>query len=219
MKFFDGSVVTNTSYCQFDFDSNAAGQPVPTGLSSGDAEHVPAERAEPRAVLLQRVRERSPGDPVDVTLTVPFPFVNHGANPTHVYNGFTITAARQLRASARVRTCLAGSRSRPPSTRSRQTALRSSSWATTARKTFGRPPTIRVTGKIPSSGYAYITSHMEYGLLKTAAVDEKRRDRDQASNYGEHPRADDLHASTRRCRAMRRSRASTSSRRSPARSA
>ena len=167
VKFFDGSVVTNTSYCQFDYDSNLPGNQFRLVYRPETQSTYMLNGQNPGQFYYNAFVSGNPGDPVDVTLTVPFPFVNHGANPTHVYNGFTtkesngflcfgqgpdvsssftITTAKHTKSSMGAEVIVLSNYSP---------------------QTFVSTTTIRVVGTIPSSGYAYITSHMEYGLLKT----------------------------------------------------
>ena len=117
----------------------------------------------------------APGDPVDVTLTVPFPFVNHGANPTHVYDGFTISGAPGSYCFGQGPDVSGGFTITTTEHTLSSNGAEVIALADYSPQNFSATTEIHITGTIPSSGYAYITSHLEYGLLKTLPWTQKRR--------------------------------------------
>ncbi len=172
MKFFQGSVVTNTSYCQFDFDSAIPGNQFRLVYRPETQSTFILNGQNPGQFYYNAFVSGVPGSSFDVTLTVPFPFVNHGANPTHVYNGYGMTTdpngfmcftqgpdvSNTATITTAKHTLRSGRRGRRPR-RLQPAEVRLGGASSTT--------TIHVKGTIPSSGTAYITSHMEYGLLKT----------------------------------------------------
>jgi hypothetical protein len=106
-----------------------------------------------------------PGDAVNLQIQVPYPFVTNGAVPIHAYSTFDIASNG-----------MGGFCTQPgtdvTSTFNISTAggNRSSSGAPVILKSdyspqqFGTNTTVTVAGQIPSSGWTYVTIHLEYGL-------------------------------------------------------
>jgi len=109
----------------------------------------------------------SPGSAVDTTITIPYPFITKGAVPIHVYNDFGVTQTPIGPCFTQIGDV---TKDFGISTLSGTT---SPSGAATILldaynpKALGSKTTVHVTGTMPSTGYAYVTIHLEYGLRKT----------------------------------------------------
>ena len=90
VNFFDGSLITNTSYCQFDYDSNLPGNQFRLVYRPETNNSFILNGQNPGQFYYNAFVSGAAGTDFTVVLKIPFPFVNHGANPTHVYNDYSI---------------------------------------------------------------------------------------------------------------------------------
>ncbi len=101
----------------------------------------------------------TPGTPVTLTISIPYPFVTQGSVPTQVFTNFgmqngcfvplnEVTSSFTITAPG-------------PSTPSGAPSIVLSNYNPQA---IGSTVTITVTGNIPASGLVYVTIHLNYGL-------------------------------------------------------
>lgn len=166
VDFFDGSVVTNTSYCSFDMDPLTDPNEFRLIYRPETNTTFILNGQNPGQFYYNAFVSGEPGTEFTLTLEIPFPFVNHGANPTHVYSdfdvhigdfgpcfvpksdvtgNFDITTEKGVLSASGAEVIVLGDYTP---------------------QEFGSSTKISVVGTVPVSGFAYVTSHLEYGLIK-----------------------------------------------------
>lgn len=165
--FFQGSVLTNTSYCSFDYDSSSPGNQFRLMFRPETQSSYLLGGQNPGQFYYNAFVSGNPGDTVDLELTIPYPFVTNGANPIHVYDGYTVTMGAYGPcfglgpdvSGLFTITTAGGTKSSSGHAIIVLGDYDPKAWTSTT--------TVRVMGTVPTSGYAYVTVHLEYGLLKT----------------------------------------------------
>ncbi len=108
----------------------------------------------------------APGDDVNATATIPYPFVTQGAQPVHVYSDYAVTG------SEAAGYCLVPGTGLSGFTITTSGGQKSSNGAAIIKLgdyTLATPTTtVKVQGgKIPESGTICVTIHLDYGLKKS----------------------------------------------------
>jgi hypothetical protein len=151
-------LVTNSSLCTFDVNSGRdlsqfrlIFTPDQPNSTAGDPRWK-LNASNPGQFFFNVFVVGTPGSPETITLTLPYPFVTQGANPVHVFDDVTVEENGA--------TCLVPGTEIPSS---------------------ADPPTVplvdypngtidvEVTFTFPSSGFAYIAIHLDYGLKHVAS--------------------------------------------------
>jgi hypothetical protein len=107
----------------------------------------------PGQIFFNAFAAGTPGTTETVTLTLPYPFVTQGANPVHVFDSVTVVENGE--------TCLTPG----------NPVTSSADPPTVALSDYGGGSTIDVdvTFEFPSTGFAHITVHLNYGLKHLAS--------------------------------------------------
>ncbi len=183
----DGSLFTNTSYCEFDHDPSLPGdqfrllyrfQAAPNSyLLNG---------SNPGQFYYNVFYDGDPGDPVGLTITIPYPFVTHGAVPIHAYSTYTISSNGMDGRCLHPGTDVTGDY-----TINTAGGNLSPSGAEVivigdyTPKDLGTNTTVTVQGVIPTTGHLYVTVHLEYGLKKTSGWNKLAGDAASGGPYSD----------------------------------
>jgi len=145
-------LVTSSSLCTFDIDPWRDGRQFRL-IFTPDVKNLPYYKltaSNPGQFFYNAVVTGTPGDPIDLTFTIPAPFVTQGAMPLHLYDGVGVS----VRDGAVCLTPGAEIASFPA------TIIQNPLGATVSTAQWGMT--------IPPSGVAYINLHLDYGLKGTA---------------------------------------------------
>ncbi len=168
VRIIDPSLLTNTEYCSFDYDPALAGNQFRLLYHIEAAPNIyRLNSTNPGQFYYNVILTGAPGEAINTRLDIPYPFVTHGANPIHVYSdydihtnayGYCLTPIGDVSSAFTIDT------ENGYKSASGYEIIRLSDYETK----LGSTEWITVQGVIPASGFAYITVHLEYGLIKTS---------------------------------------------------
>ena len=164
---FCPSLVTSSELCTFDEDSNCDAafrlnfQPRPDAPSLSRIVST-----NPGQFYYNFFVNGTPGDDVNATASIPYPFVTHGAQPVHVYSDYIVSGSKEAGY------CLVPGTGLDGFTITTAGGQKSTSGAAiiVLGDYSSTTPTTTVTvsgGKIPASGTICVTIHLDYALKKT----------------------------------------------------
>jgi hypothetical protein len=151
-------LVSNSSLCTFDVNEDRDGHQFrliftpdqPNSTSTSPRWKLNASN--PGQFYFNVFVVGTPDEEETITLTLPYPFVTQGAQPVHVFDGATVVENGAL--------CLVPGNAIAASASPETVALSTYTTGTTD---------VEVTFTFPSSGFAYIAIHLNYGLKHVAA--------------------------------------------------
>ena len=166
---FCPSLVTSSSLCTFDVDSNCDDA---FRLNFQQRTDVPSLQrivsSNPGQFYYNFFVYGNPGDDVNATATIPYPFVTHGSQPVHVYSDYTITGSDEAGYCLIPGTGLGGftiTTAGGQKSTSGGAIIVLGDYTPAALTTT---TTVNVSGgKIPASGTICVTIHLDYALKKT----------------------------------------------------
>jgi uncharacterized repeat protein (TIGR01451 family) len=90
------SLVTSSSLCTFDMDKECEDAFRLAYHQRGDSPGLyKITNTNPGQFYYNVFLTGNEGDPVDLSVTIPYPFVTHGAQPIHVYSDYTVTGSEE----------------------------------------------------------------------------------------------------------------------------
>jgi uncharacterized repeat protein (TIGR01451 family) len=106
------------------------------------------------------------GDPVNLTITIPYPFVTQegAGNPIQVHDDVSLYGNNCFVPSGNVPSTITTQALTPTSSAGNQ-IITPEDYTT---KRLGQNTTVMINGTVPSSGLFYVTIHLDYGLKKTS---------------------------------------------------
>jgi hypothetical protein len=156
------SLVTNTERCCFDCNPGSGGQQFRLLFTPDVTQNgcYKLNASNPGQFYYNVFLTGTPGTPVSITVSVPYPFVTQGAVPVHVYDGVTVYGASgPLDGTCPASTCLT-----PGTDVSGTFSYSPGALTASCGPVPGAAQTITVTGIIPPSGFVFVAIHVDYGL-------------------------------------------------------
>jgi hypothetical protein len=156
--------VTDSALCVFDVDGDNSNGRQFRNLLSLDPQNLPNYKVtatNPGQYYYNMSVSGTPGETVEVTLQIPWPFVTQGARPVHVYDGVS------LYINELGQTCYMPNYD--GETQAIDNLIELSDFGVAPGDSGypgGEPTTVEVTlpVTIPENGFAYVNQHMDYGL-------------------------------------------------------
>jgi len=155
-------LVTNTERCCFDCDATKTGQQFRLIFTQdpNSPSCYKLNASNPGQFFYNVFQTGTPGDPVALTITLPYPFVTQGTVPVHVYDAVTVYGnPGPLDGTCPATTCLT-----PGNDVTGGFTISGPPVSVTRGALPGSSKTITVTGLIPASGVAFVAVHIDYGL-------------------------------------------------------
>nr|MDO8135853.1 hypothetical protein [Candidatus Njordarchaeum guaymaensis] len=152
------SVITDSCLGYFDEDEQAIGQQFTLIFVQISANTYMLVVSNPWQVYYNVFYVGKPGDLVDLTVTIPYPFVTRGFVPVNVYSYVSIDNYGRFRPSGRVTSefAITGPSTTPYGAAGISLGDYTGSFESTVN--------IEVTGVVPSSGLVYVMVSLDYGL-------------------------------------------------------
>ena len=167
--FLEPSLVTNGEHCSFDYHATLPGNQFRLLYHIEVCANVyRLNSTNPGQFSYNAFLSGESGSAVEATITVPFPFVTHGAVPIHLYSGFTATTNEYGYCLTPLGDITGDFTLTTVSGTLSPSGAETIVLADYSPQNVGSWTTVTVSGVIPASGYAYVTAHLEYGLGKTS---------------------------------------------------
>jgi len=155
---------TSSSLCLFDMQCSAGDQRDFRLIFTQDPQNWPCYKVtatNPGQFYYNAFHTGTPGTQVSLTMNIPWPFVTHGANPVHAYDGVSVSNGTCFSPSATGVPVAFNASSAPAPFALADYALYGSgnNWGGTI------PVVVDLT--VPASGFVYLNIHLDYGLKGT----------------------------------------------------
>jgi hypothetical protein len=151
------NVVTDTERCIFDLDPSTTKQEFRL-IYTQDVQSPGGYKlnaSNPGQYFYNVFYMGNPGDPVNLAVTLPYPFETQGANPVHAYDMVHFS-------SIGGKTCLTTGNEVPVTSNPQTVDVNTCSVPVPANSSAGAGMNIGAT--VPSSGFLFIAIHIDYGL-------------------------------------------------------
>jgi hypothetical protein len=161
------TVVTSAGLAQFDSDPNIPGNQLRLIDVQNSGSGYEMNTSNPGQFGDNAFFSGTAGTAVNLTLTIPYPFITKGSVPIHVYSSYTLSGAPpslSITAGTDVTTSFAITTAGGHKTGSGAAAILLGDYSP---QNLGSTTTVTVKGVMPSTGTMYVNVHLAYGLTTT----------------------------------------------------